>query len=77
MKNLIKFMATISCYPIITVVMIVMIVMIVTSLTATLREKGLYPEFFWPVVFIIISFQISFQILLLSSLALPFYLALI
>ena len=75
MKNLIKFMATISCYPIITVVMIVMI--IITSLTATLREKGLYPEFFWPVVFIIISFQISFQILLLSSLALPFYLALI
>ena len=75
MKNLIKFMATISCYPIITVVMIVMI--IITSLTATLREKGLYPEFFWPVVFIIISFQISFQILLLSSLALPFYLVLI
>ena len=55
--------------------MIVMI--IITSLTATLREKGLYPEFFWPVVFIIISFQISFQILLLSSLALPFYLVLI
>ena len=51
---------------------------IITSLTATLREKGLYPGFFWLVVFIIISFQISFQmLLLLSSLALPFYLVLI
>ena len=76
MKNLIKFMATISCYPITTVLMIVKIV--ITSLTATLREKGLYPGFFWLVVFIIISFQISFQmLLLLSSLALPFYLVLI